>query len=145
MSDFQMDDHELGDFIRSLDTLQTEFPTQARAVMRRVGNKAKAKVKSVARSSVQSETGNYIRAITRGKVWAQDGDTYNVRVYPKSKIAPHAHLIEYGFIHTGHEPGKKRGSFVPGKHVYENATNEFEADFEATMATEFARIVNKLP
>lgn len=145
MSDFEMDDSQIADFINDLDLLQQEFPREARAVMRGVGNKAKAKVRSVATSSIVEDTGNYLRAITRGKVWSDDGNTYNVRVYPKNSIAPHAHLIEFGWIHTGHEPNKKQGKFIPGFHIYEHATQQFESEFYSTMEQQFSKIVDKLP
>lgn len=145
MADFDIDDHEIAEFIRALEVLQRSFPRQARTVMRRVGNKARVKVRSLARQLVNQDTGNYVRGITRGKVWVDEGSTYNVRVYPKSKLAPHALLIENGFVHTGHEPGKQRGEFVPGKHVYERATHAFEAEFHVTMEAEFNRVVNKIP
>jgi hypothetical protein len=145
MSDFEIDDSQIAGFIESLDLLQQDFPRQARSVMRRVGSKAKIKVRSVANSSIISETGNYLRSITLGKVWNQDGNTYNVRVYPKNKFAPHAFLLEYGWIHTGHKPNKVQGQFVPGFHVYERATNEFESEFYEQMEAAFAQVVDKLP
>ncbi len=145
MADFEIDDSQIADFIRSLGELQEEFPKQARSIMRRVGNKAKLKVKSVAKSSVSENTGDYVRSITLGKVWNEDGNTYNIRVYPKQKLAWYAFLIEYGWIHTGHKPGKNRGQFVPGFHVYEHASNEFQSEFYTEMEAAFAKIVDKLP
>jgi hypothetical protein len=145
MADFEIDDSEIAQFIRDLDVLQRSFPQQARAVMRRVGDKARAKTKSVAHSSVVDDTGDYERSITRGKVWVQEGNTFNVRVFPKKRLAWYAFLIENGWINTGHEPNKKQGHFLPGFHVYERAAERFQPEFFATMEAEFARIVNKLP
>lgn len=145
MSDFEIDDSEIAMFIKALGTLQEEFPMKARALMRKVGNKARVKVRAVARSSVTQHTGDYVRSIVRGKVWTEDGNTYNVRVYPKQKMAWYAGLIENGFIHTGHGPNKSGGKFVPGKHVFERSTQQFEADFYSTMEAEFVKIVNKIP
>ncbi|GEO27027.1 hypothetical protein AAC03nite_28120 [Alicyclobacillus acidoterrestris] len=145
MADFEIDDSQIAEFIRNLDLLQQEFPNQARAFMRRIGDKAKLKVKSVAGSSVPEDTGDYMRSITRGKVWVEDGSTYNVRVYPKQKLAWYALLLEYGWIHTGHKPDKKKGQFVPGFHVFERATQQFQLEFYATAEAEFAKIIDKLP
>ncbi|MEG0069788.1 MAG: HK97 gp10 family phage protein [Cetobacterium sp.] len=91
--------------------------------LRKSGNKLKNKTLSVAKSRVNESTGNYIKSIKRGKVYDFKG-ALAVRTY---STAPHAHLIEYGYIKKD-RTGKEHG-FQRGKHVFMTAQKDFEDEF----------------
>lgn len=61
--------------------------------------------------------------------------------------APHAHLVEFGFIHTGPKPNKKKGEKVEGKPflrpaIYENQ-GELAQDFSRIIMEEIAKQLKK--
>lgn len=142
MADFDLDTRELDEFIRNLEDLQEHFPKEAKRLMLRSGNQARKIFVRKARQLVQKKTGSYIRSIKRGKVWVDEGsDEYKVRVYSR---APHAHLLEYGHRMVGPEPEKKEIGFVRGRHVFEKAAREVNEQWNAILAKEFDKIMEKL-
>ena len=142
MADFEIDMEGLDLFRTNLEALEKDFPKQAKTMLGKVGAKAAVVVRRKARQLVKKKTGNYQRSIKRGKVWKGSDGQYYVRVYPSSKIAPHAHLIEFGHRivdKDGHEHG-----FKEGLYVFEKGVREVEAQFEEILVNEFYKIMNKL-
>lgn len=132
------DIHELEDFTKELLTLANEtMPKESRKFLNKEGMALKKETKSVAQQKVKKKTGNYLKGIRKGKVYKWQGKTLAVRVFAKNdrnaidkktgkRIAPHAHLIEYG--HRQVVNGKEVG-FVKGRYVYESAYKQFQNQY----------------
>ncbi len=138
----EIDDSDMEEFMSTLDYFERNFPKEAKQMMGKVGNKAKAIVLKRAKSEVKKITGNYHKAIRRGKVFVSGSNQLTVRVYPSSKIAPHFHLIEKGHrIVT--KSGEEKG-FVDGKHIFDNAGKEVEREYDKILNKEFDKALQKL-
>jgi HK97 gp10 family phage protein len=85
------------------------------------------------------------------KVRRARGNPNQAQVTAGSAEAWYAHLVEYGFNHTGHGPKRKRKrtsrGFVEGKSFMRGATEEkFEQvvdTFESTVVEQVAKAVDK--
>lgn len=99
--------------LRTSKNVEKEIPK----ILRKVGSKGRTVVAKKARQKVKKLTGNYHKKFKRGKVFKGDNGEWVVRVI---NSAPHAHLIEDGFMH-------ENGGFVRGKHVLKDGMAEFEA------------------
>ena len=106
-----------------------------------MGTKAKNIVKKTAKREVDELTGNYFRSIKKGKTFKNNADEWAVRVYPSAKIAPHAHLIEYGhrLVINGKEVG-----FVKGKFVFDKSKKEIEQNYHQMVAEELDKELKKI-
>lgn len=116
----------------SLDKLSQELlklskslnsEAEAKAFLKKSGNKLKNKTLNIAKSRVREHTGNYMKSIKRGKVYEFKG-ALAVRTY---STAQHAHLVEYGHIKKD-RTGKEHG-FQRGHYVFATAEKEFEKEF----------------
>jgi len=115
----------LDEFASELLTLaEKKMPNETRAFLQREGNKLRKLTAANARKWVKKKTGNYHKAIKRGRVYKFDGSTMSIRVYGSS---PHAHLNEYGHRLVTKD-GKEVG-FVQGKRVFERTAKAFEHEF----------------
>lgn len=141
MDDFEIDDRELEQFNRNLESFQVKFPIESRKMLRLVGNQARKIVLNKAKQLIKKDSGNYFKSIKRGKVFFDREGKLTVRVY-SNKIAPHAHLIEFGHRIVGKD-GTEHG-FQPGYHVFEKATPEVETQFNTIVAAEFEKMLEKL-
>lgn len=122
MASGAIDVSELKSFARDLARAGEAYQKKEKTFMRKEGSKLRSKTKKEARK-LGKKTGNYLKSIKRGKVY-EYGGAQAVRVYSS---APHAHLIEEGHrmvLHDGTEVG-----FVPGHHVFEIASKDFEPQF----------------
>lgn len=120
-----MDVSDLSAFADQLGRAARKSPQKAKRLLQDQGTKLKAKTRSLARQRVKKKTGNYLKSIKRGKVYAyRRDDTHAIRVY---SAAPHAHLIEMGHRVVSH--GQDAG-FQPGKHVFEDARKAYQPKFE---------------
>lgn len=142
MADFDIDMSGMDLFRANLVALERDFPKQAKSMLLKVGSKAATITKKKARQLVKKNSGNYLRSIKRGKVWKGADGQFYVRVYPSSKIAPHAHLIENGHRIVGKD-GKEHG-FKEGYHVFEKAVKAMDSQFESILVSEFEKIMGKL-
>lgn len=111
----------LTDFQKDLLDVAQESPKAMRAVMGKVGNRAKTVVSKRAKMTVKKDTGLYHKRFKRGKVFIDKEGQIVTRVI---NSAPHAHLLEYGHKQVVH--GKTVG-FTPGKKVMEKGIAEFES------------------
>ena len=127
--DIGFDVRELNEYsLKLLKLAEKTMPKECNKFMKNEASKLNSKAKNKARKEVKKKTGNYMKGFKKGKKVYEYGDTkYNIRVY---NSAPHAHLIEYGHEIVGHETGKEKSGYVKGKFVLENASREFEGQFE---------------
>ncbi|QEK13724.1 HK97 gp10 family phage protein (plasmid) [Crassaminicella thermophila] len=116
-----------------LQKAQKEFPRETYRFMRKAGTKKKRYIKRRANQLVKKDKNNsskegranYHKSWKRGKAYKRNKDnSYNVQVRNNSY---HGHLIEYGHRQVTKD-GKEVG-FVPGKHVLEKASKEFQSQF----------------
>lgn len=115
---------ELSAFEKKLIALANDkMPKESKKFMKDEGTKLKKATLAKAKQKVKKDTGNYFKSIKRGKVYKYNG-SWAIRDYSGS---PHAHLIENGHRQVTKD-GKETG-FVPGKHVFEEAGKEFQAQY----------------
>ena len=131
---------ELDDFAKNLLKLaQDEFPKETYSFMRKSGSKARTMTARKARSLVNKETGKYHKSFKRGKAYfRRSSRSYEIQIRNSS---PHAHLIEYGHILTS-ENGKVIG-FVPGYHVMEKSSKEFNMKFKGLIEDWLDDLIDK--
>jgi hypothetical protein len=142
MSDiFEIDDSDLLAWSEVLKQFERDFPKESKRVMSKVGNEAKKIVKAEIKNSVGTKTGNYLKSIKRGKVFLSDNGEWTVRVFPSYKIAPHAHLIEYGhrLVKNGEELG-----YVHGKRPFERAGRALDREFHRIVEQELDKELSKI-
>lgn len=127
--DVGFDVSELDEYsLKLLKLAEKTMPKECNKFMKAEASKLNSKAKNKARKEVKKKTCNYIKGFKKGKKVYEYGDTkYNIRVY---NSAPHAHLIEYGHEIVGHETSKEKSGYAKGKFVLENASREFESQFE---------------
>lgn len=63
-----------------------------------------------------------------GKPYKFEGDDWSCRAF---NSAPHAHLVNNGFVHKPHKNQKGKESFVPGYHFIEKAAQEYKPEYES--------------
>lgn len=100
-----------------------KMPKESKKFMREEGTKLRRVTLATAKRKVKKDSGNYFKSIKRGKVYKFKG-SWAIRDYT---YAPHAHLIENGHRQVTKD-GKEIG-FVPGKHVFEEASKQFESQY----------------
>lgn len=133
-----MADAGINEVSANMDRLLRAFPKQTEKFMKSEAKDLRKKMVAFAKSKVKKVTGNYLKGFKAGKkVYKWQDAEYNVRVY---NSAPHAHLIENG--HRGMYWGRK-GGWVPGKHIMEDAMRRFEPDFTDHVENELADFVVK--
>lgn len=130
------DFRELDDFAKELlELAQNTMPKETKVFLRNQGGELLKEAKKSGKQNVKTKTGNYQKAFKKGKVYLYD-ENLSIRVYNNS---PHAHLVEFGHIQTGHKPNKKESGFVTGKFVlkkaHDNFVNKFTDNIEKFLDT----------
>lgn len=124
MSTEGMDTRELDDLVKNMfRTAQDVYPDEAKAFLKKEGNKGRRLLRAKTKAVTKKKTGNLLKGIRRTGVQKHDGD-FQIRVYNK---APHAHLIEHG--HVLWVNGTKTEKFVPGKHPAADTTKQLKREF----------------
>lgn len=131
-----IDCEELSKFQKDiLDFANSHMPKQTKTFIKKEANKLATKTKQVARNTIGTKTGNYLKSIKSSKAYEYDfGETFAVRVYP-AKSAKHGHLLEYGHDVTRKkksEGGKVLGVAM-GHSIFNNARKEYEKTFELNL------------
>lgn len=125
----EMDIREWTQFdIDVLDFVEKEMPKECKKFMRREGGKLATATKKTARSRIKKRTGNYLKGVKHTKAWKNSKGDYGVKVKASPKIAPHAHLIEYGHkivTHAKRDTGKKAKAYS----IYRDANEDFQNQF----------------
>ncbi len=106
-----------------LSLANDKMPKESKKFMKDEGTKLKKKTAAKGKQKVKKKTGSYYKSIKRGKVYKFNG-SLSIRTFSTS---PHAHLIEKGHRQVTKD-GKETG-FIPGKHVFEEASKEFEQQY----------------
>ena len=151
-----LDLSKLDTFTDSLIRSSKDAGKAQKKFLREQGNKLKRKTKAQARVvGIQTQTGNYMKGISRGKVWSDEKNANCVRVYSN---APHAHLIEDGHKQTVN-PGKGKGNgrgvrpgrgigrkvgTVDGREVFIKAEQAFEPEFERASEDMIDEVIRKI-
>lgn len=124
MSTEGMDTRELDELVKNMfRTAQDVYPDEAKAFLKKEGNKGRRLLRAKTKAVTKKKTGNLLKGIRRTGVQKHDGD-FQIRVYNK---APHAHLIEHG--HVLWVNGTKTEKFVPGKHTAADTTKQLKREF----------------
>ena len=124
MSDEGMDTRELDDLVKNMfRTAQDVYPDEAKAFLKKEGNKGRRLLRAKTKAVTKKKTGNLLKGIRRTGVQKYNGD-FQIRVYNK---APHAHLIEHG--HVLWVNGTRTEKFVPGKHPAADTTKQLKREF----------------
>lgn len=124
MSTEGMDTRELDELVKNMfRTAQDVYPDEAKAFLKKEGNKGRRLLRAKTKAVTKKKTGNLLKDIRRTGVQKHDGD-FQIRVYNK---APHAHLIEHG--HVLWVNGTKTEKFVPGKHPAADTTKQLKREF----------------
>jgi len=119
-----MDTRELDELVKNMfRTAQDVYPDEAKAFLKKEGNKGRRLLRAKTKAVTKKKTGNLLKGIRRTGVQKHDGD-FQIRVYNK---APHAHLIEHG--HVLWVNGTKTEKFVPGKHPAADTTKQLKREF----------------
>lgn len=129
---------DIDGLIRNFTDVIEKSDNAAKTFMRKEAQKERRRMISAAKRKVKKLTGNYLKGFKSGKKVYQwiDAD-YTVRVY---NDAPHAHLIE-----NGHRLilGGKFIKWVPGKHVMEDAHQQFESEYAEDVEDDLADFICK--
>lgn len=126
------------DIARNMESTVRAFPKEIEKFMKNEAKDLRKRMIAYAKSKVKKVTGNYFKGFKAGKkVYKWSDADYNVRVY---NSAPHAHLIENGHrgLFWGHSTG-----WVPGKHIMENAMQQFTPEFEKHIENDLADFIVK--
>lgn len=124
MSTDGMDTRELDELVKNMfRTAQDVYPDEAKAFLKKEGNKGRRLLRAKTKAVTKKKTGNLLKGIRRTGVQKHNGD-FQIRVYNK---APHAHLIEHG--HVLWVNGTKTEKFVPGKHPAADTTKQLKREF----------------
>ena len=124
MSTEGMDTRELDELVKNMfRTAQDVYPDEAKAFLKKEGNKGRRLLRAKTKAVTKKKTGNLLKGIRRTGVQKHDGD-FQIRVYNK---APHAHLIEHG--HVLWVNGTKTEKFVSGKHPAADTTKQLKREF----------------
>lgn len=138
----EIEDVGMDEFRETLTYFEKNFPKESKKLMNKVGTKVRTIVRKKARQLVKKKTGNYLKAIKKGKVFKSGTNELTVRVYPSSKRAPHAHLIEKGHrIVT--KDGREVG-FKTGYHVFDKAGTEIDSQYTEIVEKELDKIFSTL-
>lgn len=118
-----------------LEVAQKKLPKEVNKMMGKAGNRLTTRARQEARSAVGTVTGNYYKHFKRGKVFK---DAEGKTVVRAINSAPHAHLIEYGYI-------LKNGGFVPGRLIMSAAAKNYDSsgDFEKIISSELDRMLDE--
>lgn len=124
MSTEGMDTRELDELVKNMfRTAQDVYPDEAKAFLKKEGNKGRRLLRAKTKAVTKKKTGNLLKGIRRTGVQKHNGD-FQIRVYNK---ASHAHLIEHG--HVLWVNGTKTEKFVPGKHPAADTTKQLKREF----------------
>ena len=124
MSTEGMDTRELDELVKNMfRTAQDVYPDEAKAFLKKEGNKGRRLLRAKTKAVTKKKTGNLLKGIRRTGVQKHNGDL-QIRIYNK---APHAHLIEHG--HVLWVNGTKTEKFVPGKHPAADTTKQLKREF----------------
>lgn len=74
---------------------------------------------------IVKDNSKIINKFQAGKAYKFDG-VWSARAY---NSAPHAHLINNGWIHKPHKGQKGEEKFIPGYHFMEEAESEFQGKY----------------
>lgn len=123
---------ELTKFEKKLvEKVNDTMPKQSKKFMKKEANKLnKANKKAYKSKGIDEKTGNLTKGFKSGKVYKYKG-VWSARAYNN---APHAHLIDRGFMWTPHKKiaqGQKNiqkgeEKFIPGFHFMDEAAKAFE-------------------
>lgn len=138
MSTEGMDTRELDELVKNMfRTAQDVYPDEAKAFLKKEGNKGRRLLRAKTKAVTKKKTGNLLKGIRRTGVQKHDGD-FQIRVYNK---APHAHLIEHG--HVLWVNGTKTEKFVPGKHPAADTTKQLKREFPRDVETFVDEMLSK--
>lgn len=127
MSSNGFDFSELDDFSKDLLNLAQDFDKgkQAKAFLRKSGNKLKKATVKHAKTKVKKKTGNLYKSIKRGKPYKYSvNDAMAVRVYGIN----HAHLLNNGHRIVAPYTKEEKG-FAKGYHFFESGASEYEQEW----------------
>ena len=125
MSDCDFSDKELKKLAKDLEEITKKAPRETKKFMAKEGTKLKSVVKSLAKTRVQVDSGNYMKHLKRGKPYQYRGLDWSIRVYNSSN---HGHLIEDGhdIVARGSKRGKgKKVGYKNGYHIQADAQRRF--------------------
>lgn len=119
-SSFDM--RELEKFEKELMAIADKtMPAATKKFLKNNSKKLAKLAKKKAEQMVKKRSGNYENGFKAGKVYRYNG-FLSCRSFNNS---PHAHLIEYGHL----QKTKNGEIFVPGKHVLEETSKDFEDQY----------------
>lgn len=153
-SAFEIDMHELDDFVKKLGQISEDNEKKRKDFIRKQGTslrrdtakKANELVNktAVSRKRYSRVAGQYHKSIKRGRYYKYRGLTDCIRVYSSDPIS---HLVELGWkpsarVSAGTRFSRRswsvkrrrgaatRGNFRAGEHVFEYAKNDFENKYK---------------
>ncbi|WP_321994826.1 HK97 gp10 family phage protein [Clostridium butyricum] len=130
---------DLENFSNGLIGLANEtMPKECKKFVNTQGLKLRQVTVKVAKSKVKKKTGNYYKAIKKGKVYKYKGNgAWAIRVIGKN----HANLIE-----KGHRIVNKKGQevgFAKKFNVFESAEKDFESTFNSNVENFIDEVLSK--
>ncbi len=141
------DTSELMDFADELMELAKDFPKEQKEILREEAKKQLKEIKTVANREVSKGKAkvnkggrvlNYHKRFKYTKVFDLEKGKTAIRVYSS---APHAHLIEYGYMLTSKSGKKIR--FVSGKHIFQRAYDSYQKKFQESMEDFINNLLDK--
>ncbi|GAA0115294.1 HK97 gp10 family phage protein [Clostridium senegalense] len=130
--DFSELDEFTNQMLEAVNDLKSK---ETKSFVKKEANKLKTKEKKMYQSMgiglEPTDTPQGKRIIDKfksGKPYKFGGDDWSCRAF---NSAPHAHLINNGFVHKPHKGSKGKETFVPGWHFIEKASNQFEPEYQA--------------
>ena len=131
-----------GDLSSGMTSLIKLFPSETKKFMKKKARELRNQAKKKARSTVNKESGDYLKGFAAGKkVYEWSDAEYNIRVYNR---APHAHLIELGHEMIGHEPDKKKlREKVDGFEIINKTMEEWDSQFNSSVENELLDFIAK--
>ena len=114
------DTKELDAFSKDLLKIaEKDLPIESKNFLRKNARKLATITKNTAkRLGIEDQTGEYYSKFKSGKVYKYHGNL-SCRAFNSSN---HAHLLEYGHM----EKTKNGEKFIPGFHVFEKASQEYQ-------------------
>jgi hypothetical protein len=118
---------ELDRMVQKMMTVANDtMPSKSKKFLKtEAGKLRKVDVSVFKTKGIESRTGNLIKGFKSGKVYKYKG-VLSVRAF---NSAPHAHLLNDGWMWTPHEGQGGNEKFIPGFHFMEDAEKEFEPQY----------------
>ncbi|KOF56812.1 hypothetical protein AGR56_09105 [Clostridium sp. DMHC 10] len=118
-----------------LDNANVFMPKESKNFIRKEARQLNSTNKKVYRSmgigleassrKIVKDSSKIINKFSAGKAYKFNG-VWSARAY---NSAPHAHLINNGWIHKPHKGQKGEEKFIPGYHFMEAAESQFESKY----------------